>query len=362
MSDASHVYVIAEAGVNHDGSEKKAFELIDVAADSGADAVKFQLFRPELLVTGLASQAEYQKRNIKGSPKSERQMLEMLALSPDIMSHLAQHCALRKIDFLCTAFDVESLDYLVANTSMAFIKIASGDLNNGPFLLAAARTGLPIILSTGMSDMDEIATALCILHCGYTRSSGIPSKLSHPTPLMLKFLREKVVLMHSVSHYPAPVHSIHLRAMDTLAETFGLPVGFSDHSLGITLPLAAAARGAMAIEKHFTYDVKAKGPDHAASLSPDALKSMVKALRDVASALGGYEKACQIEETESRITTRRSVVAALAIAQGEEFSELNLACKRPATGLAPNDLWELLGKTAKRDYAADEMIDPNELE
>ncbi len=358
----NEVYIIAEAGVNHDGSEKKAFELIDIAADCGADAVKFQLFRPEALVAGLSTQAEHQTRNLKSSPKSERQIMEMLALSPDIMSHLAQHCALRKIDFLCTAFDTESLDYLVSNTRMPYIKLASGDITNGPLLVAAARTSLPIILSTGMSDMEEISTALCLLHFGYTRSSGHPTKLSHPTPLMLKFLREKVVLMHSVSHYPAPAHSIHLLAMDTLANTFGLPVGFSDHSLGLSLPIAAAARGAVAIEKHFTHDVKAKGSDHAASLGPDMLKAMVLGLREVTQAMGGYDKLCQPEEADSRVSLRRSLVAACPIIAGDVFSEQNLACKRPAMGLPPNTLWELLGKTAKRDYDADECIDERELD
>jgi len=360
--EAARVYIIAEAGVNHNGDEKKAFELVDIAASAGADAVKFQLFNPESLVTARATTAEYQARNLNDTHISQRQMLEKLTLPEGAFIRLAQHCQEKNIDFLCTPFDHESLHYLVTNTKMPYLKLPSGEITNGPFLLAAARTGLRIILSTGMSNIEEIATALCVLHFGYTHATGMPANLAEPTPPMLKYLREKVMLLHCVSQYPAPVRSINLRAMDTLERHFGLPVGLSDHSLGIAMPVVAVARGAVAIEKHFTYDTKANGPDHAASLSPQQLKEMVAAIRDVAPGLGNGEKICQPEETDTRTVARKSVVAATAIAKGEPFSEQNLTCKRPATGLSPNHLWELLGKSARNDYAAEGLITKDELE
>jgi N-acetylneuraminate synthase len=363
FSTPQSVYVIAEAGVNHDGSEARAFELVDIAISAGADAVKFQLFSPQALVTQHAACAQYQSQNLRDSGISQRQMLDNLTLPEDALARLHAYCGSKGIDFLCTPFDHRSLDYLVMQTPMRFMKLASGEVTNGPLLLAAARTGMPIILSTGMSTLDNIGMALSILHFGYTHPAGYPSGLAVATPDMLLGLREKVTLLHCVSQYPALISSINLLAMDTLEQTFALPVGLSDHSLGITMATAAAARGAVMIEKHFTHDVKASGPDHAASLSPDGLHAMVRAIREVSDGLGDGEKSCRPEERNTRDIARRSVVAAMPLRKGEVFSEANLICKRPATGeVQPNQLWQLLGRKAKSDYDADNFIKASELE
>lgn len=357
-----HVYIIAEAGVNHNGDIKKAYELIDIAVSAGADAVKFQLFRPEALVTKTAKTAAYQATNLKDDAISQQQMLEKLTLPDETLIELHQYCTDKNIDFLCTPFDHSSLEYLLENTPMPFLKLASGEVANGPLLLAAARTKLPIILSTGMSSLDEISTALSILHFGYYNASGNPDKIGIATPDQLVELREHVTILHCVSQYPAPIESTNLLAMDSIEQAFALPVGYSDHTLGIAMATAAAARGAVMLEKHFTYDQKAQGPDHAASLSPEELHDMVKAVRDVSLGFGNGEKRCQKIEESTRQVARRSVVAKASIAKGEAFTDANLVCKRPSDGgVAPNQYWQLLGKTAQSDYAADDFIQPDEL-
>jgi sialic acid synthase SpsE len=277
------------------------------------------------------------------------------------MARLYAYCEKKNIDFLCTPFDLQSLAYLVENTQMPYLKLASGEVTNGPLLLASARTAMPVILSTGMATLDEIGTALSVLYFGYHNKTENPLKPTVAAPDQLVDLREKVQLMQCVSQYPAPISTTNLLAMDTLEQTFSLHIGLSDHSLGITMSVAAAARGARIIEKHFTYDASARGPDHAASLNPAELAALVKAVRDVSEGMGNGEKECQQEEMSTRNVARRSVVALSAIARGTPFTEENLTAKRPASGLAPNRLWELLGKTAKRDYAADDFIDASEL-
>jgi N-acetylneuraminate synthase len=355
-------YIIAEAGVNHNGDEKIAHELVALAAKAGADAVKFQLFNPAALVTQSAPTAAYQAQNLNDHTISQKAMLESLCLPDGALPRLQESCRKHKIDFLCTPFDHASLEYLVTHTQMPYLKLPSGEITNGPLLLASARTGLPIILSSGMSNLEEIAIALSILHFGYAHPQGNPTKLSAPSEEMLAELQDRVVLLHCVSQYPAPVHATNLRAMQTMHSAFGLPVGLSDHTLGISMPIAAVARGAVMIEKHFTYDVKAHGPDHAASLTPEQLSAMVQAIRDVESARGDGQKICQPEEKSTRDIARKSVVAKAAIAKGEEFGENNLTCKRPGNGpLAPNQLWQLLGKKAMRDYTPDEFITAEEL-
>ncbi|MDX1975785.1 MAG: N-acetylneuraminate synthase [Rickettsiales bacterium] len=355
-------YIIAEAGVNHDGDLQKAHLLVDIAADAGADAVKFQLFVPELLVTGQAPTATYQSKNLKDDAISQQAMLQKLTLPAEAMIELATYCQSKKIDFLCTPFEHQSLKILTERTKMRYLKLASGEVTNGPLLLASARTGLPIILSTGMSNLDEIGIALSILHFGYSHKAGSPQPLSQPTADMLAALKDKVTLLHCVSQYPAPIHLTNLKAMETIAKRFGLPIGLSDHTVGITMSVAAAARGASVIEKHFSYDVKATGPDHSASLSAGELKAMAAAIREVESGLGNGEKHCQAEERNTLSIARRSVVAAYPIEKGEKFSEQNLICKRPATGpVSPNQYWQLLGKPAKSGYAADDFIQADEL-
>lgn len=355
-------YIIAEAGVNHNGDESIAMRLIDIAADAGADAVKFQMFDPAALVTGAAKTAEYQAKNLGDAAISQQAMLQKLCLSPEAFVRLYQHCTTRGIDFMCTAFDEESLNFLTKNTNMPFVKIPSGEVTNGPLLLAGARTGLPVILSTGMANLREVGEALSVLHFGYSHASGVPSHVAQPSPEMLHDLQDKVTILHCVSQYPALPESLNLHAMHTLRDAFGLPVGYSDHSLGITMPIAAAAMGITMIEKHFTFDVHSEGPDHKASLMPEELKAMVHAMRDVEQALGTGVKECQPSELSTRDVARRSVVAARAIAKGEAFSEQNTTCKRPATGgLAPNQLWQLYGKASQRAYEADEAIAADEL-
>ncbi len=362
FSEDQPIYIIAEAGVNHNGNEEIARKLVDIAVSGGANAVKFQMFSPAALATHHAPTAAYQAVNLNDQQISQRHMLEKLVLPKKAYARLAEYCREKKIDFLCTPFDRESLDYLTGHTTMRYLKLPSGEVVNGPFLLAAARTNLPIILSTGMSSLDEIGVALSILHFGYSHSQEHPGELSQPTPQMLNDLRGRVTLLHCVSQYPAPFESMNLRAMDTLSERFGLTVGLSDHSQGITMAIAATACGARVLEKHFTYNVEAQGPDHAASLSADALREMVQAVRDTEQGMGTGEKACQPEERDTRSLTRRSVVASVFIGKDEVFNEANLTCKRPAEGdLAPNQLWELLGKRSKRDYAADDFIEAEEL-
>ena len=355
-------YIIAEAGVNHDGDLKKAHQLIDIAVAAGADAVKFQLFDPAALVTTTAPTASYQAKNLNNATISQQAMLQQLTLPVEAFATLAAYCQSKGIDFLCTPFDAASLDYLVSNTRMPYLKLASGEVTNGPFLLAAARTGLPVILSTGMSNLAEIATALSILYHGYFGAKDTAPTLAAPTPDMLAALKNKVTILHCVSQYPAPLTSMNLRAMDSIAAAFGLHVGLSDHSLGITMAVAAVARDAVMVEKHFTYDITASGPDHAASLTPEALNTMVTAIRDVSIGLGNPEKRCVEAEANTREIARRSIVAAEPIAKGTPFSVNNLICKRPGNGpLAPNALWQLLGKKATRDYTADAFIAAEEL-
>lgn len=355
------VYIIAEAGINHDGSEDRARQLVDIAAAAGADAIKFQLFSPGALVTTHPHPAGYESKALQDTQASQRQMLEKLTLPEGAMERLYTYCERKNIDFLCTPFDVQSLDYLVATTQMPYLKISSGDITNGPLLLAAARTKLPVILSTGMSTLDEIGIALSVLYYGYHNPTGTPQKPTVATPDMLSELREKVQLLQCITPFPAPIHSTNLLAMDTLEQTFSLHIGLSDHSLGITMSLAAAARGARIIQKHITYDTNANGPDHASSLSPEGFTALVQTIRDVSEGMGDGEKNCLPEEIDIRAIKRRSVVAATPIARGQSFTVENLTAKRPASGLAPNKLWELLGKTAKRDYAADDFIEPAEL-
>ncbi|MEQ1706067.1 MAG: N-acetylneuraminate synthase [Rickettsiales bacterium] len=356
-------YIIAEAGVNHNGSEEKAIELVDIAVAAGANAVKFQAFAPEALVTKSAATAHYQAKNLSDDSISQYEMLERLKLPEGALVRINKYCKKQNIDFLCTPFDNGSLDYLVKNTSMPYLKLSSGEITNGHFLLAAARTGVPIILSTGMSNIYEIGEALSVLYYGYNYPIGYPRNSYSITPLMLTYLRSKVTLLHCVSQYPASITATNLKAIDTLRDIFGLRVGLSDHSLGINMAIAAVARGASVIEKHFTYDLNAVGPDHAASLSPSALKDMVSCIREVELGIGNGEKTCQPEEEDTRIAARRSVVASVAINKGTVFSEKNIACKRPSTGgISPNRFWDLLGKEAKFDYAADDFIGVVELQ
>ncbi len=354
------VFIIAEAGVNHNGRMDLAFELIDAAARAGADAVKFQTFEPERLVTRSARKAAYQAVNTNDAG-SQLDMLRQLALGADQFRMLSDHCRTRSITFLSTAFDLASLD-LLARLDMPAIKIPSGDIDYAPMLLAAARLGRKLIISTGMATLGEIEAALGVVAFALTNADeprgAANFQAAYLDPRGQAALREQVTLLHCVSDYPAPPATINLRAMDTMATAFGLPVGYSDHSAGIEIALAAVARGATIIEKHFTLDRTLPGPDHKASLEPDELTQMVAGIRNIEAALGVATKLPGEREIANRAIVRRSLVATRRIHAGEVFSASDFECKRPAGGLPPIELWDLIGRTSSRDYEIDDPIQP----
>lgn len=355
----SKTYVIAEAGVNHNGSLDLALKLIDCAVESGADAVKFQTFKTESLVTNHAAKAEYQAATT-GSTESQFEMIKKLELSESDHLRLVKHCVLRKIQFLSAPFDLESVDFLVNGLKVPRLKLPSGEITNPLLLLKAAKTSLPIILSTGMCDLDDIKNALGVLAYGYLGSEEKPSiksfKDSFDSIEGQRVLREKVILLHCTTEYPAPIEEVNLRAMDTMREVFGLQVGYSDHTLGVTIPVAAVALGAVIIEKHFTLDRNLPGPDHRASLEPNELKTMVEMIRQAEQALGSKDKIVTPSEEKNKLVARRSLVAACNIKKGERFSKENLAAKRPGSGVSLFKYWDLIGSSAEKDYSKDELI------
>ncbi|WP_126428728.1 N-acetylneuraminate synthase [Brevibacillus marinus] len=355
-----NTFIIAEAGVNHNGSLAIAKDLIRVAAEAGADAVKFQTFQAEKIISRYAEKAAYQKQTTKAD-ESQLEMVKKLEL--DVAAHLElkAYCDQFQIQFLSTPFDLESVDLLVRQLHVRKLKVPSGEITNGPLLLKVAQTGLPVILSTGMATLAEVEQALGVLAFGYTHSQAQPSlsafQAAYCSEAGQQALREKVTLLHCTTEYPCPYEEVNLRAMDTLAAAFGLPVGLSDHTAGIAVPIAAAARGAKVIEKHFTLDRNLPGPDHQASLEPAELKEMIRGIRQVEAALGSPVKAPAPSELKNRTVARKSLVAAKAIAPGETYTEENLTCKRPGTGVSPMHYWEWLGKTADKHYQADEVIE-----
>lgn len=328
--------VIAEAGVNHNGSLDLARRLVDVAAQADADFVKFQTFRTEALVTRTAQKADYQKRTT-GHSESQFEMLKKLELNEDAFRDLAAYAKSKRIGFLSTPFDIESARFLATLGVTAF-KVSSGDLTNIPFLRELATMGLPIILSSGMATLGEVEEA--VEAC---EKAGAPI--------------DKLTLLHCTTEYPAPAEEINLRAMQTIAAAFpGATFGYSDHSEGIEIPIAAVALGAQVIEKHFTLDRSMEGPDHKASLEPDELTAMVRAIRRVGVALGDGRKRPTASELPNRQIARKSIVAARPIAKGEVFSEQNLSIRRPGNGISPARWDSLIGQPAARDYAQDETI------
>ena len=332
-----HVFIIAEAGVNHNGNEAIAHKLVDAAAEAGADAVKFQTFRASELVSASAPKALYQQRTTDVA-ESQLSMIRRLELNETAHRSLMEHCSQRGIRFLSSPFDLHSIDFL-HSLGLETFKIPSGEITNIPYLRRIGNCGVPVILSTGMSVLGEIEKALEVLeHVG--------------TP------RERITLLHCTTEYPAPVGEINLRAMETLLRAFpGIAgVGYSDHTQGIHIPVAAAAMGACVIDKHFSLDRNMEGPDHKASLEPDELASMVRAIRDVERARGdGIKRPTDSELSNIRVA-RKSLVAARPIQKGEVFSEENLTVKRPGTGVSPL-LWDdYIGRTALRDYQTDELI------
>jgi N,N'-diacetyllegionaminate synthase len=328
--------IIAEAGVNHNGKLSVAKNLVDIAADSGADVVKFQSFRAGSLVTKQAKRAAYQIKNTKTNA-SQFKMLKNLELSAGDFYELNKHCLQHKIEFLSTAFDIDSLRML-ADLGMQRFKIPSGEITNLPFLREIGKYGKDIILSTGMSSMSEISEALQVLE-----KSG--------TTL------EKIIVLHCTTNYPATMPEVNLLAMQSIRNEFGVQVGYSDHTLGSEVAVAAVALGARVIEKHFTLDKNFNGPDHAASLEPDELNTFVSQIRNIEKALGDGIKRPVDSEKEIALVARKSIVASREIDIGEIFSSENITTKRPGTGISPMNWDSYIGQRASRKYYTDELID-----
>ena len=328
--------IIAEAGVNHNGDLALARKLIDVAAAAGADRVKFQTFSADRLVTIQARKADYQIHSTDAG-ESQHAMLRRLELSRQMHAELIAHCRSCGIEFFSTGFDPESVELLVELGLRSF-KIPSGEITNLPYLRSVGRYGMPVILSTGMANLGEIEAALAALE-----QAGTP--------------RNRITVLHCTTEYPAPMSEVNLRAMLTIRDAFGVAVGYSDHTPGIEVAIAAVALGATVIEKHFTLNRSLPGPDHKASLEPDELRAMVKAIRNIELALGDGIKRCSSSELKNRPIGRKSIVAARPIEAGETFSTDNLTVKRPGTGVSPMRWDEVLGRKAAREFAADELIE-----
>ncbi|MGD8203033.1 N-acetylneuraminate synthase [Pantoea sp. FN0305] len=348
------IKIIAEAGVNHNGNKDIALKLIDAAADAGADVVKFQTFKAKNIVTEAARQADYQTKNT-GKAESQLAMLERLELPYEVHLKLINKCVERNIEFLSTAFDNESLAFLVDDLKLKTLKIPSGELTNAPFVLKHAQTGCDLIVSTGMATLAEIEQALSVIAFGLLNDvSTLPSvkafQEAYYSEKGQKLLKEKVMLLHCTTEYPAPFDEINLCAMDTLHQAFKLKVGYSDHSEGITIPIAATARGAVLIEKHFTLDKSMEGPDHQASLEPSELRAMVQAVRNTEIALGSGLKGPQPSEIKNKDIARKSLVAARDILQGEIINPKDIDIKRPGNGMSPYDFWSLCGKPSSQNY------------
>ena len=332
------VIIIAEAGVNHNGSLDLAKQLIDKAADAGVDYVKFQTFKSSKLVSKEAHKADYQKRNIgHGTDDSQLSMLKQLELSVEDHIALVRHCQSKGVRFFSTAFDFDSIDFL-ASLNLGLWKVPSGEITNYPFLVRIAKQNEPVILSTGMSTLGDIEAAMKVL-----LDNGLDKK--------------KITVLHCNTEYPTPFEDVNLKAMLQIRDVFHVNVGYSDHTLGIEVPIAAVALGATVIEKHFTLDRSLPGPDHKASLEPGELKAMVSSIRNIEKALGDGEKRVSSSEEKNIIIARKSIVAARDIKKGELFSSDNIAVKRPGTGISPMRWPDVIGKTAIRDFHEDEIIE-----
>ncbi len=328
------VYIIAEAGDNHNGSLDLALRLIDAAAGAGADCVKFQTFISEEVISKRAQKAEYQKINTVAD-ESQLEMVKKLELPFDDFIKLRDYCAQKRIQFLSSPFDLKSIEFL-STLDLPFWKIPSGEVTNLPYLLAIAKTRMPVLVSTGMCEMEEIQTAIDVL-----KNNGTP----------------QITLLHCNTEYPTPFEDVNLSAILTMKKRFGLQVGYSDHTTGIEVPIAAAALGAAVVEKHLTLDKTMEGPDHKASLEPDEFSSMVAAVRNIEKALGSGDKTPSPSERKNMVIARKSIVARCKIKKGELFSESNITAKRPGSGISPMRWFDVLGAAAKRDFEEDELIE-----
>lgn len=329
--------IIAEAGVNHNGSIELAFKLIDAAADSGADYVKFQTFKTELNISQGARKASYQIENTKRIDENQFDMVKKLELSFNDFVILKEYCTLKKIAFLSTGFDFPSIDFL-SDIGQNFFKIPSGEITNKPYLEYVAKKGKPIFLSTGMATLGEIEDAISVM-------------------IEFGIMRDDITVLHCNTEYPTPICDVNLNAMLTIREAFKVRIGYSDHTDGIEVPIAAVALGAKVIEKHFTLDKSMDGPDHKASLEPIELKAMVQAIRNIEKALGNGVKLPSDSERKNIEIARKSIVAAKIIKKGDVITELNITTKRPGNGISPMDWDKIIGRQASRDFKPDEMIE-----
>lgn len=349
------VFIIAEAGVNHNGSLLLAKKLVDHALEAGADAVKFQTFRAENIVTRTAEKAKYQIDNM-GTDESQYEMLKRLELSRNVHEKLYSYCNRKNILFLSTPFDKESADFL-GDLGVSMFKIPSGEITNKPLIKNIAQKRKPIILSTGMSYLGEVERAIGWINDEWKKEPRNDiSEFTQKIPQNF-LLDAPLTLLHCVSNYPAKPEETNLLAMKTMRVAFGLPVGYSDHTIGIEMAIAAVALGARVIEKHFTLDKNMDGPDHRASLEPYELKAMIEAIRNVEDAMGDGRKKPTKSEEETKKIARKSVVAAKRIRKGDFFTSNNLAIKRPGTGLSPEEMDRVIGRHAHRDYEKDEVIE-----
>jgi len=357
--NADHVYITAEAGVNHNGQRDLAFALVDAAAEAGADAVKFQTFDAARLASKSAPKAAYQKQSTDAA-ESQLAMLKKLELPREWHADLQAHATQKGIEFLSTAFDSDSLAFLV-DLGMPLFKIPSGELTNGPLLWQFARTGKPLVLSTGMATLSEVEQGLAIVAHALSAEAE-PSSIDDVWRSWSRAdwrarLNGHVTLLHCTSQYPTPFAEVNLRGMDTLAQAFGLTVGYSDHTEGILIPVAAVARGAKFIEKHFTLDRSLPGPDHKASLEPPELTQMVRDIRALQVALGDGGKTPQPSEWDTRQAARQQVVAARDIAAGNILARADLTTARCGSGLPPTALWGLVGQRTGRAYVAGDIVE-----
>ena len=333
-----HTLIIAEAGVNHNGSIDIAKQLVDKAVEAGVDIIKFQTFKADKLVSKSAKQAEYQKKNIgTNSDDSQYNMLKKLELSEQDHQELMAYCKERGIQFFSTAFDLESIDYL-HSLNLGLWKIPSGEITNYPYIKKIAQYHEPVILSTGMCKMDDISAAMNVL-C----KNGVE--------------RSQITILHCNTEYPTPYKDVNLMAMQQIKKEYQVSVGYSDHTKGIEVPIAAVALGASVIEKHFTLDRNMEGPDHKASLEPDELKAMVSAIRHIEQALGDGHKQISESERKNIAIARKSIVAACPIKKGEMLTEQNLTVKRPGTGISPMRWEEVIGTKAIKDFAEEDLIE-----
>lgn len=332
----SKTFIIAEAGVNHNADLNLAYKLIDVAVSAGVDAVKFQTAIPELVVTNKAQKAVYQKES-SGAEESQLEMLRKILFPLEIFKEIQKYCDGKEIIFFSTAFDSVSLDFL-ESLGQPYHKIPSGEITNVPYLRQIGSYAKPVILSTGMSTLDEIEAALYVLEASGTS-------------------RDLITVLHCNTEYPTPMSDVNLQAMRTIKEAFNVNIGYSDHTKGVEVAIAAVALGATMIEKHFTLDRNLPGPDHKASLEPDELNAMVAAIRNIEQAMGNGIKQPSSSELKNMNIVRRSLVAASSIRAGDVFDEVNLTAKRPGTGLSPMMWDKVIGRVAPRDFAADELIE-----